>query len=384
MDPSLGPGYDYDVFNTEVLLTRASVKNGLIVLPDGMSYRLLVLPERKDMPADVAAKIAGLVKAGATVVGTPPERDPGLKNYPDCDKKLQKIATAVWGTEKEGKPEGRTYGKGRVFQGTPLRKILLADTILPDFDWAGNANLDFIHRRDGAAETYFLVNRGGAAKVDCQFRVSGRAPELWNPVDGTMRPLPEFSEKDGRTVVPMCFEAGQSFFVVFGISKTLSVTLSGQGSGANFHELKPVQELTGSWTVQFDEKWFYPVISQQVQSSVVFETLTDWTLRPEEAIKYYSGTATYRKTFNFPQVSSFKFPVSNLFLDLGVVKEMAAVRLNGKDLGTVWCAPWRVDISKAIQAGDNQLEIKVVNLWPNRLIGDAALPAKKKDGRGPI
>jgi hypothetical protein len=135
---------------------------------------------------------------------------------------------------------------------------------------------------------------------------------------------------------------------------------------------KPLMELTGPWTVTFDPKFGGPT------NPFVFNDLTDWTNQSDLGIKYYSGKATYRKTFDFPPVSSFKFQVSNLFLSLGVVHNLAHVRLNGHDLGVVWCAPWQVDISKAIRAGSNDLEVDVINLWPNRLIGDGKLPPEKR------
>jgi hypothetical protein len=133
--------------------------------------------------------------------------------------------------------------------------------------------------------------------------------------------------------------------------------------------------------VQFDKDWFYStagLTGEAAEGKLVFDKLEDWTKRPEDAVKHFSGTATYQKTF---QVSCLKFPVSKVFLDLGAVVETAKVTLNGKDLGVVWCAPRRVDITEAIKTGENELEIEVVNKWPNRLIGDAKLPADQRRTR---
>lgn len=131
-------------------------------------------------------------------------------------------------------------------------------------------------------------------------------------------------------------------------------------------------ELTGPWTVKFDPKLGGPT------NPVVFDTLGDWTAHSDPGIKYYSGTGTYRKSFDWshPGLSSDLRPP--IFLSLGVVHNLAHVRLNGHDLGVVWCAPWQVDISKAIRAGSNDLEADVINLWPNRLIGDGKLPPEKR------
>ncbi|MEI7900881.1 MAG: glycosyl hydrolase, partial [bacterium] len=430
VDPSLGKGYDYDVCNAEVLLTRLSVKAGRLVLPDGMSYRLLVLPDSKRMPVEVVRKIRDLVKAGATVVGPRPESDPGLKDYPQCDAEVKKIAAEVWGggAERSQKSEVssqntaeticRTYGKGRVFWGKSLREILLADGVQPDFDHPGDAFIDFIHRTAAGTEIYFLANRKDqAATVEAAFRVSGRQPELWDPMTGQQRTLPDYRKtEDGRTAVPLEFEPSGSMFVVFRtaggkVGEVHGSTVHGSAVGkANFLNFKPEQEIVGPWTVQFDPQWFYPadgLSGDQAKGLLVFDKLEDWAKRPEPAIQYFSGTALYRKAFDFAELSGFSVqgsggnrdgqpssaprnpdalnpeprtlnPSSRLFLDLGTVKETANVRLNGKDLGVVWCPPWRVEITEAVKSGENALEIEVVNLWPNRLVGDGKLPAEQR------
>lgn len=373
VDSSLGGGYDYDVCNTEVLLTRLSAKNGMLALPDGMTYRVLVLPDRKEMPVEVARKIEELVRDGATIVGPRPEKEPGLTHYPQGDSQVREIAKKVWGECDGEKIKNWPYGKGRVFWNKSIREILQADSVGPDFEWTGDASLDFIHRRDGDADIYFVVNRGGPAKVECAFRVSSKRPEIWDPVDGAMRKLPESQGRDSRTVVPMSFERGQSFFVVFRAGGQPPGT-----PGRNFPEWKEAREIAGPWTVQFDEKWFYPVDGlngEQAGGKFVFAKLEDWTQRSEDAVKYFSGTAVYRNRFDWPATAG------EVFLDLGVVREMARVKVNGRDVGTVWCSPWRVNISKAIRPGANQLDIEVVNLWPNRLAGDNRLPADKRRTR---
>ncbi len=381
--PGLGKGYDYDVCNAEVLLTRLSVKDGRIVLPDGMSYRVLVLPESKRMPLEVASKIRELVQAGATIVGPKPESDSGLKGYPQCDTDVKKIAAEVWGACDGQQVKQNTFGKGRAFWGKTLGEIFQADGLSPDFTYTGDAFIDFIHRTADGAEIYFLANRKSeTATVDAVFRVSGKQPELWDAVSGARRDLPAFESKDGRTTVPLEFEPDGSMFIVFRKdvkSEKLNVKSEGQ---KNFQEMKTMQEITGPWTVQFDPQWFYPtegMSGDQVRGLISFDKLEDWTLRPEPAVKHFSGTAVYKKEFRI-QESGFSSG-KGLFLDLGVVKESARVKLNGKDLGVVWCHPWRVEITSAVKPGDNQLEIEVVNLWPNRLIGDRGLPVPQRRTR---
>ena len=222
-------------------------------------------------------------------------------------------------------------------------------------DFTATGPVRYGHRRTEDRDIYFVSNRtGDPIKADCRFRVGQGSPQLWDPVTGEQRPLPQFERADGLTIIPMEFDAFQSFFVVFGGKDEKPASKTEK----NFPELKTVQELSGAWEVAFDPKWGGP-------EKIAFDTLQDWTTRPEPGIKYYSGIATYRKTFNLAQV-----PEGKTYLDLGVVHDMARVRLNGKDLGVVWCAPWRVEVTGAIKAGDNQLEIEVVNRWANRLIGD--------------
>ncbi|KAA6335544.1 hypothetical protein EZS27_016246, partial [termite gut metagenome] len=180
--------------------------------------------------------------------------------------------------------------------------------------------------------------------------------ELWNPVTGDMRALPEYTVEGEQTVIPLQFDVNEGYFIVFRKDASSAAT------GKNFPELKPVTTLNNSWLVSFDPKWGGP-------ESVVFDQLTDWSQNTDPGIKYYSGTAVYRQTFDLPQQDG-----QTLWLDLGKVKNMARVRLNGKDLGVVWTAPWRVNITAAVKSKNNQLEIEVVNLWANRLIGDEQLP----------
>ena len=372
----LGKGYDYDVCNEDVLLTRLSVKDGKIVLPDGMSYRVLVLPATTKMPAPVAQKLLELVQAGATVIGPKPLTDPGLKNHPQCDDEVKKIGEELWG--------GKTR-KGRVFESKTEREVLLTDGILPDFEAAGanDTFIDFIHRTTSGAEIYFLANRKDRPeKVTATFRVNGKQPELWDAVSGQRRDLPVFESKNGCTTVPLEFEPDGSMFVVF--RRALVGTDRRASRPANFLKLEPMQEITGPWTVQFDPQWFYPtdgLSGDQAQGLMVFDKLEDWTKRPEAAVRHFSGTAVYRKVFALADPSKLQTSKFKIHLDLGTVKETARVKLNGKDLGVVWCAPWRVEITGAVKPGDNALEIEVVNLWPNRLVGDGKLPVEQRRTR---
>lgn len=373
MQPPLPPGYDCDTVNAEVLLNRMSVKDGRIVLPDGINYRLMVLPERRMMSPRVLQKVKELLEAGATIIGPKSEQAPGLSDYPRCDAEVKRLAEELWG-QMDGKSiKERSIGKGRLLWGRTLQQILLDDGVVPDFEYRSalkDANIDYIHRICDGIEIYFVSNqKNRPEKAECLFRVSGKQPEIWDPVTGERWQAADFRGVEGRTLIPLEFAPRQSWFVIFRKSDTLDQGVSRTGRQSNFLRLTPICELTGQWTVKFDPRWGGP-------ESVVFERLEDWTKRLEEGIKYYSGKSTYHKTFELPE--SVYNSGRHLYLDLGTIKHVAQVRLNGKDLGVVWAAPWRVEITGAVQASGNKLEIDVVNLWPNRLIGDASLPPEKK------
>jgi hypothetical protein len=397
--PGLGAGYDCDYSNSEVLLTRMSVKNGRIVLPDGMSYRLLVLQNCTSPSADickqvsnyqqltvspvpstamsveVVEKIRALVRNGATVVGPPPENSAELKNYPDCDSQVQKIAAEVWG-DLDGKTRTeRRYGKGRVIWGKTPREVLLADGINPDFTFteqdAQPDKFDYIHRASGGTDIYFVINRSSRTETaDLTFRVSGKQPEIWNTVTGEMRDAEAFRQANKCTTLPLKLAPFESCFIVF--RKPVSVDAMGR-SQQNFPDVKDSDELSGPWMVKFDPVWGGP-------GDVEFQQLENWTHRPEEGIRYYSGKATYRKTFDLIREDKIKAgrKEDRMFLDLGDVRNVAEIRLNGKKAGILWCAPWRVDITALVKKTGNVLEIDVINLWANRVIGDLSLPKEKR------
>lgn len=363
------PGYDFDTINPQVLLTRATAKDGRVVLPDGMSYRYLVIPENvgETMTPAVAKKFKELVDGGATLIGSRPRHAPGLTDYPRCDEQVKKLADALWGTDTAASGM-RTVGNGRVIWGRTLEEVINSDRLAPDIELKGlpsNVEMDWIHRRSASADIYFIANLSDReVNLEISFRIERKVPELWDAVTGSMRPLEEFREENGRTIVPMQFGQRQSFFVVF--RRAVSGRAPAEAGERNFATLTDLLTLAGPWEVSFDPAWGGP-------QTVTFEQLDDWSKRPEEGIRYYSGTATYKKTFDLSH--GVREP---LYLDLGEVKNLAQIRMNGKDLGVVWTAPWRVAIGDAAREKENELEIEVVNLWPNRLIGDGKLPKSER------
>jgi hypothetical protein len=410
-DPPGPAGAAFDACPPETLLAAAAVKDGRLVFPDGMSYRVLVLPERETMTPALLRKVRDLVRAGATVVGPRPRKSPSLAGYPECDAEVEALAAEVWGDCDGDRVTEHAFGRGSVVWNCerikpgqtapekvnstvpsapdrttwdvgapPLNEpeqygdyaVVIAElermSVRPDF--SSDVPLRWTHRRDGESEIYFLANpEERVVETGATFRVNGKVPELWDPIDGKRRGLARYTIADGLTSVPLRFEPHQSFFIVFGEAAGESTSVA----GVNFPVPAGSATLQGPWEVSFDPEMGGP-------RKVVFETLDDWSVRPEEGIKYYSGTAVYRKSFDLPQAAPAKG--GRLWLDLGAVKNIASVRLNGRDLGVVWCDPWRVVIAGAVKAKENHLEIRIANLWPNRLIGDEREPADAEYARG--
>ncbi len=390
--PALAAGYEYDGINAEVLLTRAKVRDGRIELPGdpkgtwengtGMSYALLVFPDDlRAMSPGLLAKVKELIEAGATVLCPKPVCAQGLGELTGNDRRTRELAEAMWGTEAAAGGE-RQLGKGRLAWGQTPEQVLKAGNVPEDVELrelAKGAKVRWCHRRDGQADMYFLVNSSPVEQAFTGvFRVADRQPELFDPVSGAIRPLPQFTKAGRRTAVPLKLAPWQSYFVVFQKQGTgdrgQGTGDRGQGTGKNFPALRPVAEIGGSWSVTFDPKWGGP-------GQVTFAKLEDWINRPEEGIRYYSGTAVYRKSFDAAGVATDR----PMVLDVGKVKSMAQVTLNGRDLGVIWCYPMRLAVPAGLlKASGNELEIRVVNTWANRMYGDGQVaPAKrvlKRDG----
>ncbi len=371
--PALPPaGYDFDAVNANAVL-RMTVEGERLTLPGGMSYRLLVLPPEKRMTLALARKVRELVRAGATVVGPKPQGSPSLADGPQGDVEVSSIAEEVW-ADCDGKRASRhAFGKGQVFSCNAIGAALAAAKLAPDFTFtaagpdARQARVDFIHRRTDDAEIYFVSNqRPALAEVRCTFRTSGRQPEIWLPEMGQVIPCRAFQQQQGRTMLPLRLAPSGSLFVVF--RKPIDAKIAGKAA-SNFPDTEALFTITGPWTVRFDPRWGGP-------EKTVFKGLQSWSRRPESGIRYYSGTASYCKQF---QINPAQLAGGRpLYLDLGVVKELARLRLNGKDMGVLWKPPFTVDVTSALRPGRNDLEVQVTNLWPNRLIGDAALPVEKR------
>jgi hypothetical protein len=362
-------GYNFDGIDAATLIQRVKVRGGNLVLPDGMSYRVLVLPETETMTPELLLKIQDLVKAGATVIGSRPQKSPSLVNYPQCDAKVKKIADEIWGdapavahTNDVFTPPYPDYDA--------VANRLTAMNVPADF--ASSQPLRYNHRHLKKADVYFVSNPSHSRQdVTCTFRVAGKQPELWQALTGKTRLLPEFKfTADGRTEIPLRFEEHESYFVVF---RNRADSKIGPKKIVNFYDFTTYSAINGPWEVSFQP-------GRGAPERVVLEQLGSWSDQIDSGVKYFSGEAVYRKHFSLkPELVAAGGP---LCLDLGRMEVMAEVTLNGHRFDTLWCAPFRVDISSAAKPGDNLLEIKVVNLWPNRLIGDAHLPPDSSRNAG--
>ncbi len=400
VDPSLGFGYDYDVVNAEVILERMRVRNGRLVLPDGMHYEILVLPNRDDINFQVLQRIAELVKAGATVVGPKPTRSTGLTGYPGYDRKIKKLADSLWGNCNGSTILENRCGKGRIIWGRPLRRILLERGVGPDFHYTSekkDADLDYIHRHTPEADIYFIRNKRMRPElVSAHFRVSDKVPELWLPDTGkTVKQLVYEQTSDGISV-PLKLGPADSLFIVFrkpddrlhltSADSSLTVTevtenkvrvtasknglhklktCDGRSVEFKINEIPPEMRLTGPWKVCFPGGWGAP-------NSVSLDELVSWTDHENPGIRYFSGIARYEKEVEIHR--KWLRDNSRLYLDLGQIWCVGEVFLNGQSSGIVWKSPYRVEITEAVKMGSNILEVEVANTWANRLVGDARLP----------
>lgn len=338
-------GYSWDVCSSEALFAL-TVKNGRLIAPSGVSYAMLILPDKPFMSLKTLAQIRTLQERGATVVGrVKPTRVYGLGADPADDARLAAQSDAVW-------------AKG-VLEKTPAEALAHLG-IEPDFACA-DSRVAFCHRTDGDADWYFVaMENEDVETVSCSFKTTGRVPELWNPLTGRIVRAPTWREAGERTVIDLDFRPSGSVFVVFRAKRQGKIP----SPPPKWVEVAS-QTVEGPWNVRFPK-------GRGAPESVAFPQLVDWAQHEEEGVRHFSGTAEYAKTVSIAHLSDGQ----RLLLDLGSVRNFAEVTANGKTFSVCWKPPYQVDVTSAL-AGEGVLDLKVrvTNLWPNRLIGDDALPA---------
>ncbi|HEV2487933.1 MAG TPA: glycosyl hydrolase [Terracidiphilus sp.] len=381
-------GYGFDFVNSDVILHQLSFKDGRLVTPGGTSYRILYLGGRSQrMTLPVLQQLASLVKQGAVIVGNKPTDSPSLS---DNEKEFHDLADQLWGTGVPGTGvraiEGwgkqllgkvtmqsgayHKFGKGRVYSGMTANEVLADLGTSQDFEYTkpeADTTLMFLHRKLDDGDIYFVDNRNERSEsVDATFRVEGKTPELWDAATGESKPV-SYRISDGRTTIPLHLDPFGTAFVVFSTTATatslqLPATAETQVPGLE-------DKLNQDWSVSFQ-------LGRGAPEKVTFDRLTSWSDNSIEGVKYFSGTATYSKTVEIPE--SALAPGAHFWLDLGDVKDVAEVAVNGKYLGILWKTPFKVDLTGVLKPGSNQIVIQVTNLWVNRLIGDQQPYAVKK------
>lgn len=372
--PELKYGYDWDKCSKDVLLDRASFDGEKIVLPDGMSYKLLMITPQKAIDLSVLKKVEALVIAGLTVIGPRPDEATGLTGYPESDKELREIAGRLWGKIDGTSVTENRVGKGRVIWGQNVNDVLAAMKVQPDFGYNSQRTetvMDYIHRATLKEDIYFVANRtANNEDIMASFRVTGKVPQLWNPITAEIREIPDYREENGRIFLPLHFAPEGSIFVIFKSGSSPKKTAAKNGGAISFTDGQPARviELKGKWELYFNPKWGGP-------EKLEIDELKSWTQFSDSGIRYYSGTARYLKTFD---LSAKDIKGRKLMLDLGNVKDMASIKINGHQCQVMWCEPFSFDITSFVREGLNELEVEVVNMWANRLIGDGKLPETQR------
>lgn len=414
--PAIPLGYRGDTCGEDAFLSRATMKDGKITFPDGITYSVLCLPNRKTMTPALLAKVRQLVADGAIVIGPKPTASPSLENFPACDAEVAKLADEVWGSTTPASGE-HALGKGKVIWGKPLTDVLPELGLQQDLSSrdlsADGAKLQWIHRRINGTDAYFISNQqqDKELQTEVSVRIKGMIPEWWRPDTGTMTQAAMWRQDGDRTLIPVRLDPSGSVFIVFrkplgnadpivavqqaptgaamevnvDDSGTVMVTSSNEGayafrtsSGRVLKAQVPAApaaiEVQGPWELRFPPHWGAP-------DKVMLDKLISWPESPDAGVKYFSGTATYVKTVDLP--ADFPAPGRTIILNLGEVKQIAGVRINGKDLGVIWKPPFEMDVTSVLKAGSNSLEISVTNFWVNRLIGDEQQPEDAQwGGRG--
>jgi len=432
----LGFGYDWDKCSLDVLLNRVRIENGKIVLPDGMKYSVLVLPDEKALNLELLKKLEKFVRAGLVLIGPKPEKATGLRGYPKSDAELHKIAERLWGDIDGNRVKENKVGNGTVIWGMTPSETLKLMGIEPDFGFSSatdSAQLEYIHRSTGKEEIYFVVNRLARhgiydtryryltdlpdryETVVCKFRVTGKIPELWDPMTGETRSISVYKEEGGFTYVPLHLNPEGSVFVVFrdqqpgkhltAIEKDGREIFPDAGMTASkFPAIecfnadgKTVARISqpGTYALQWSDGSEnsiteesplneYPVSSMVdlrfvnpwgPAETLKLEDLKSWTEFKDKKIRYYSGPGEYSMTFNLEKES---MNGKRVLLDLGNVQEIAEVWINNNHAGVCWIAPFILDITGFVNAGENKVTVTVVNSWVNRLIGDSYLSQEQR------
>jgi hypothetical protein len=361
-------GYAFDYVNSDIVLNHLSFRSGRWMTTGGTGYRILYLGGTSyRMTLPVLRKLRDLVAQGGVLVGNRPVDSPSLSDDP---KEFASVADQLWGRAPARTGTAHRFRKGCVYSGMTPNEVLAALGETKDFDYeklGADRQIMFLHRRLSDGDLYFVDNRSGREQnLKAIFRVSGKAPELWDAASGAAQPA-SYTIANRRTTMPLHLDPYGAVFVVFRTPATAPELKLPQVHEASLSNLDDA--LNQDWNVTFEPNRGAP-------ATLTFDRLASWSDSPNMGVKYFSGTATYSKTIDLP-AADFT-PNAHFWFDLGDVKEVARIAANGKDLGIVWKTPFRVDATGALKPGPNKIVIRVTNLWVNRMIGDQQPWSSKK------
>jgi hypothetical protein len=344
-------GYKYDYCNPDVLLNRLAVKDGDIVTPEGLTYKMLWIPENKRMRPETLERLYNLLEQGATIVANAPVSLATLQGGEESQQRFDKAVKAIWGDATDGKISN--IGNGRLLSGVSIDDALSMLSIKPDV----KGNVRWIHRAVKGADWYFVTpEKLSSFSGEVAFLADGAA-ELWNAVTGEIEPL-AVERRGDYSVVTLDMPQAGSCFVVF--------EHDAKQKSANVVEYKNQQNIDSEWSVRFPEGWGAP-------AELKINDLVAWSDMPiSEEGKAFSGSVVYSNKFNLQELPD------NLLLDLGSVNMIAEVTINSKVLRPLWCAPYAIDIADYVRKGENDLQIKVTSTWFNRLVYDASKPESER------
>ncbi|HLF33178.1 MAG TPA: glycosyl hydrolase [Cyclobacteriaceae bacterium] len=361
LKPALPSGYDYDFINAEALI-NSTVKDGSLTLGYGKRYRLLILPELITMRPELLDKLERLIAEGASIFGPPPICSPSLKGYPGADENVSALALKIWGNLDGGRSVNRDYGKGHIYNKMELGKVFNSLPLEPDVICT-DSGIVWTHRKMKDTDIYFISNqldREFSARLS--FRVKDKAPEFWYPDTGEIIGCSVFQNVNNRTIVPVTLDPSGSEFIIF--RKTAHQTSAIEDQKDEEAKMEYIT-ITDPWILYFPEGW-------DALDSIQVHRLVSWTDFPQAGIKYFSGTAVYQNTFELQE--EVLNEGERIFLDLGEVKVMAEVTVNGNNKGVLWKKPYKADITDVVKPGRNRLTVRVTNTWWNRLVGDERYP----------
>ncbi len=346
--PAIPAGYNFDFINADAVLHELSVEDGTLFTRSGMRYRLLALdPSTQRMSLSLLRKLRDLVRDGAFVVGARPLATPSLA---DDEEEFRAIAEELWGE----RPGERAVGAGKVFADGSLHAALAALQIQPDVSFTGgaNASMRFVHRELEEGDLYFVSSDTAHPQtLEATFRVGGKSPEVWRADDGTIEPA-SYRIENARTIVPLALDPHDALFVLFRRPTRIQTRTVPDAVE------QVIADVSGGWRATFP--W------EGTGKTQDFAVLASWTENADPDIRYFSGTATYARTVTLARPARG----IRLLIDLGKVKNVAELIVNGHSAGIAWKPPFRLDITPLVEPGANHLEVKLTNLWPNRLIGD--------------